>query len=489
MKTIIIKNTKGIKNLNFELPDKNGVYLIVGSNGAGKTTLLVCLDRICNPYAFARGFSCPKSTSGFDEYSDSQITYQNNNMSVVYRKKKSKWTASPRKNNAQLLQTFGFTNSIFIRADSKRIDATQDEIKNGIILAASSNIKKYMNDIFDTTRFNNLKKLKVTHGRGKSASFFNVIKDGAICYTEKRFSTGELAILHLLQSIENSTSGSIVLLDEAEIALHPRVQINLLKCLQQISTSRDLMVLISTHSPTLIKATTPTNILMLEPDECGDVSVVNPCYPTRALGGIDYTESAGFDYVFFVEDDMARLFLKKIINRYIKIAIEHSTASTSIIPVGGFYETAHMAVQTKEQLLNKSKVYAFVDTDAFENLEQKPKFKELYNANNNTIRDLKITPETYFVNALNSNNNVIIQKFKSIFHCEPANIVNSKKYQDCNSTKDRQLAKDRFSVFIKYCSSHSGDNEQIVTNTLIDIIVNSYPDSEIKQLLGPVFNK
>ena len=129
MKSIEIKNTKGIKCLNFKIPDNNGVYLVVGSNGVGKTTLLVCLDRICNPYAFARGFSCPKFISGYDEYSNSQIKYENDSMCVVFRKKKSKWAATPRKDNAQLLKQFGYTGSVFIRADSRRIDATQDEIK------------------------------------------------------------------------------------------------------------------------------------------------------------------------------------------------------------------------------------------------------------------------------------------------------------------------------------------------------------------------
>ena len=46
MRQIIIKNTKNIKQLTFDIPNDNGVYLLVGANGAGKTTLLTCLDRI-----------------------------------------------------------------------------------------------------------------------------------------------------------------------------------------------------------------------------------------------------------------------------------------------------------------------------------------------------------------------------------------------------------------------------------------------------------
>ena len=43
---ITIRNLKGIRSLDFELPNKFGVYLLVGENGAGKTTLLTCMHRI-----------------------------------------------------------------------------------------------------------------------------------------------------------------------------------------------------------------------------------------------------------------------------------------------------------------------------------------------------------------------------------------------------------------------------------------------------------
>lgn len=68
MRKITIENTKSIRHLEFTLPEQKGVYLLVGANGAGKTTLLVCLDRICNPNGFARGFSASKSFGAVDQY-------------------------------------------------------------------------------------------------------------------------------------------------------------------------------------------------------------------------------------------------------------------------------------------------------------------------------------------------------------------------------------------------------------------------------------
>ncbi len=469
-KTIKIHKTKGINDLSFTFPEHKGVYLLVGANGAGKTTLLICMDRICNPYAFARGFSHPKNISGYDEYSDSTIRYDVNNVCVQFRKKRAKWAATPRKGNAELLREFGYINSIFIKADSKRIDATAEEIGRGVIQAANPAIVYTLNQIFETNKYNNLKRLKVTHGRGKPSSYFNIIKDGRQYYTEKRFSTGEIAILRLIENIELTSNGSLVLLDEAEMALHPRVQVNLLKYLKTKAQEKELMVFISTHSPTLIKSTNVQQIRVREPTALGNNELCTPCYPARALGGIDFEESNIFDYVFFVEDNMARAFLKRMIFRYGSLAPTHSTALVSIIPVGGFFQTANVAVITSNQLLGQSKVFALVDSDAFDDLDSKPKFKELLNHNSAIIKNLSVTPEVKFIEALNSADETFKSLFKNRMHCEIPTILNCNDYINCNAENCRKLAKDKFNVFIQKCVAASGDDYEIIKNVLINII-------------------
>lgn len=98
MKKITIKNTKNIKNLEFAFPDSKGVYLIVGPNGAGKTTLLVCIDRLCNKNAFARGFSASRSFGEVDQYAEAEIRYDIDDpaTSLKFRKKSSRWAVSPK---------------------------------------------------------------------------------------------------------------------------------------------------------------------------------------------------------------------------------------------------------------------------------------------------------------------------------------------------------------------------------------------------------
>lgn len=487
-KSIKIHNTKGIKRLTFTFPERKGVYLLVGPNGTGKTTLLTCIDRICNPYAFARGFSHPKNITGYDEYHNATIRYEVDNVCVQFRKKQAKWAASPRKGNANLLRKFGYNESIFIKADSKRIDATAEEIERGNTQAADSTLVETLNRIFETDKYNNLKKLKVTHGRGKPSSYFNVIKDGRLFYTEKRFSTGEIAILRLIENIESASNGSLVLLDEAEMALHPRVQVNLLNYLKNKAHEKDLMIFISTHSPTMIKATNERYILLLESNAHGNVEICTPCYPARALGGVDFEESNIYDYVFFVEDDMARLFLKKMICRYGSLQTRHSTALASIIPVGGFYQTANIAVTTNNQLFGHSKVFALVDSDAFDDLDSKPAFSELLRSNSQIIKNLSVTPEIKFIEVLSSADDSFKTMFRRRMHCEVPIILNSAEYRDCQADNVRKLAKKRFDVFVSKCVASSGDDELIVKNDLINMVVDTITDGEVQRLLGPIYN-
>ena len=251
MRRIIIKNTKNIKQLTFDIPNDNGVYLLVGANGAGKTTLLTCLDRICNPYAFATNFTSANNTNNIDQYSDSSIEYITEHAHIKFRKGTRRWTCTPRTNSSPLLKReFGFENTIFIKADSKRIDVPQEEIRSGNLVDVESTIIESLNKIFETTKYNNLKRLRNVNGRGRNSTYFYILKDGRKYYSEKRFSTGELAIIRLVERLQTTMSNSLFLLDEAEMALHPRIQKNLLDYLNEKATEKGLTIT-SRHIPSL----------------------------------------------------------------------------------------------------------------------------------------------------------------------------------------------------------------------------------------------
>ena len=293
--------------------------------------------------------------------------------------------------------------------------------------------------------------------------------------------------MRLIENINNASNDSLILLDEAEMALHPKVQTNLLRYLSRIAEEKQLTIFISTHSPTMIKNTSPANIILIEEDR-NETRVCSPCYPAYALGGIDYEEAKIYDYIFFVEDEMARYYLKQIVKRYKALANKHSTAEISIVPVGGYLETSKMAIDTNNQLFRYSKVFSMVDADAFDNIDKNPKFKKLQHEHGKLIKKLPITPEVFFISELSKFDVELCSQFKKEMHCELPNILSSTEYTQCNDQNERKLAKSHFGVVIDKCCETTGDDRVIVVNNIIKLVTDQIPDSEILHFLGPIFN-
>lgn len=486
MKKVLIENLKNLKKLEFNIPEQNDVYLVVGSNGAGKTTLFICLERICNSYSFARGFLSTRNTQEVDQYEKATIQYTVDNEVVKFRKKSTKWASVPRNGN-EILIKFDFPTVVFIKADSKRIDISQDEIRQGNYQSVDKSIKDTMNKIFETKRFNQLKRLRNGNGRGKQATFFYVIKDGDMYYSEKRFSSGELALLRLVEQLNTVPEGALILLDEAEMALHPRVQKNLLEYLKEKASEKNLMVLIATHSSTMIKATLEKNIILLL-EEKGATKAITPCYPARAIGSLDFERNVIFDFIFFVEDDKARILLKKMLERYLKLEPKHSTVMHCIIPVGGYSQTAMLAINTRNQLHSQSKVFALLDGDVFEDGLQNSSFVKVYEDNKAIIKNLGYTPEVWLIEKIEENDCQLNQLFIEKFHSEIIDVIDNNEYKKCNAQNLRQKAKDKVKVAVAVLKKNSGDNEDVLLDQLFALTIDKMGDGKIKSIIAPMIN-
>lgn len=485
MKKIMIENIKNIGKLTFTMPETNDLYLLVGPNGIGKTTLLVCLDRLCHTLAFSNGFPATKQSNEIDRYENAEITYETDTVRVRFRKKTAKWVPTPKKGSSELLSSFGFSNTVFIKADSSRIDITQAEIKNGIFENANRTIIETMNRLFETHKYSRLKRLRNSNGRGRQATYFYVIKDGDRYYSEKRFSTGEIAVLRLVELLLNAQENSMFLIDEAEMALHPRVQRNLITYLKEQSQAKNIMIFVSTHSVPLIKATRPENIYLLE-EINNTIQSTTPCYPARAIGDIDCIENAINDIVFFVEDDMAQLLLKKMIIRYLRLEPELNTMMYDIIPVGGYRETAKFAINASCRLLYQSKVFAVLDADAFIEGQADSQFWTLYQQNQDTIRDLSCTPEVWLIDKLESADRELANTIRIKYRCEVSTIIQSIEYTSCVSPKPRKLAKKKMDVIVAKIKQFTGENEYLIRDSFVESIVATMNDGEIRRAIAPM---
>ncbi|PHN95816.1 ATP-binding protein, partial [Tenacibaculum discolor] len=97
--------------------------------------------------------------------------------------------------------------------------------------------------------------------------------------SEKNLSLGELCILKLLRLLKDCPRGSLVLIDELELALHPMAQVALLRYLDDIARDKALTVIVSTHSATLIKQANANRLLLLQDNGEGQIVCQDRCFP------------------------------------------------------------------------------------------------------------------------------------------------------------------------------------------------------------------
>ncbi|MGR3913432.1 MAG: AAA family ATPase [Gammaproteobacteria bacterium] len=100
-------------------------------------------------------------------------------------------------------------------------------------------------------------------------------KDGA-AYSELHMASGERAILRLAREIAQ-LENALVLIDEVEAGLHPRVQQLLMLHLQQLALRNNLQIIVTTHSPVVLDAVPRNARIFLNRDEQGKVAV-SPAY-------------------------------------------------------------------------------------------------------------------------------------------------------------------------------------------------------------------
>ena len=89
----------------------------------------------------------------------------------------------------------------------------------------------------------------------------------------------------------------------------------------EISKSKNLTIIVSTHSITMIKRVNEKNILLLDTEDKKLYNLISPCYHARAIGTVDYIENVMPDIIFYVEDDMAELFLRNSFSQLISIIL------------------------------------------------------------------------------------------------------------------------------------------------------------------------
>lgn len=404
MAKISISKLRNIDFLEFEVPT-SGVYILTGCNGSGKTSLLLALNRICDKNAFI-SLKIGRSV-GMDEFANTVFTYTNGAQSVSYKRSNRGWEPSTRIVDVKSL--FPFTESCFITTTGFRFyqPDTKTFYKQGgnvVYTDAADAIKRGLNEVFNTNRFNNLKYVTIRNIRGRQTTLHRnnilyVVYEPNNVYSEVHFSLGERLILNTLDFIQGLQNGSLLLIDEIELALHPVAQVKFLNLIMRIALQKRLTCIISTHSSSLVKIA--ERRFYLE-NQNGIVKVLTDCEPAYILKDISLSDDNRPDYIFFVEDEMALRYLRTVLRKYQETEDQHVFFKISY--VGGYEQVIRLTEQFYTiPPFTKRQVQAFPDADfqdSWNDLIAKPNKspseQDLLNAinrnqDNTTILD--VTPE------------------------------------------------------------------------------------------------
>jgi len=359
---LTIQNLKNIVSLEFEIPPP-GAYLLTGNNGSGKTSLLTCLSRLKNSGAFQRGFRS-SSHQSLDSHRGASVKYEINGKSVTYTYVEERWAPLPRKNSGLLAES-GFPEVAYIAADADRVEPQQEEFAPRSIRPTPQSLRDSMNTIFSTRRFSDLCYLNLNRG-GRSKAYLirkTQLNKPSTYFSERNFSLGELCVLKLLLALEDIASNSLILIDELELAIHPRAQIQIFHYLTKFANTKKLTIIFSTHSVTLIKGTNRNKVLFLQNTD-GVVHCIKGCYPTFALGHISSGEEVAPDCVVYVEDDSAKKCVDAMLDLY-RMRMTSGVALPTVltVPLGGFGQILEFLDKAPQMLPLHTKLMAALDND------------------------------------------------------------------------------------------------------------------------------
>lgn len=510
MKKITITNIKHINNLEFTLPTENGVYVLTGSNGSGKTTLMTCLLRIGWYRAFQDFFKT--GNDRVDKYSGT-IKYTVNQSSVTYRHAGMRWPPQPR-TNSDLFSQFGYPEVRFLPATGNRLFIQEQNINPTDFRAVENSLKTDLNHILETSKFDNLRYVQTasTRGPGSGSQRWKrafVIKKGNNYYSEKNFSLGEILVLNTLILIQDVADGSLLLIDELEMALHPRVQVRLLRYLSEKADEKNLTIILSTHSSSLIKSAKKL-IYLDNTNGSGNISVNMNCYPAIILKDIAIEEDIQPDYVFIVEDEMAEMLLKETIKRYAQVEPNRLMPIYKVLPIGGYPQVLSFAESANNYLFNsKIGVYLFPDFDVEEvknNLRDKGNNRtpseqllhmqfEKFSA---ITKFLPITPELGVWNWIISEVQNIqielnVQYSDSTFNLNDL-ITQTNSYFTNPAENPRLEAKRKFKYIVGLIEARTNENGKRISQYLFGLFVKYYfaqnqNNNTLRQTFGQIFSR
>lgn len=175
-------------------------------------------------------------------------------------------------------------------------------------------------------------------------------------YSEAFAGSGESAVAKLVHKIYQAEMGTLLLLDEPEVSLHPGAQKRLLEFILENVRDKGLQVVISTHSPAIVEELPPEAIVVMNQSAQNKFTPIQNVEANVAFQYIGHTNIT--KPKILVEDFCAELLVK----RALSLIDEKATLTVDVINhAGGAKDLFKEAVVLSR--LNSEKTFLFLDGD------------------------------------------------------------------------------------------------------------------------------
>lgn len=368
---IVINKLRSVGNFDFEFPINSGVNLICGPNGVGKSTVMSVFAKVVYADALNKYFK------NDEVHSDTKLTYHYDGATSSWAKNtQGSWSEiNP---TGKRVRIDGFFEGSFIYGN-RFSDAHKSKINKIIHIKDKDFVDA---DDFVIRNLGLILKDNERHyiGLKKTKPDFDI---GALnlsrhCYTwfspsgrvnQFKMSSGEYLILTLLDYLkerldflkkryeatnkdQNIKPKTLIILDEADMALHPSSQERLIDFLYEVCGDyehiTDVCVYIATHSTSIIMKEKKGNIYLLDNDS-DKLSVINDCYPAYAMR--DVSDGIHFDKLILVEDKLAKAYVDHII----RSKLSKKNVLYQVLFIGGFKEVINFHWQAKRLRIGGAK--------------------------------------------------------------------------------------------------------------------------------------
>ncbi|MEP8626583.1 ATP-dependent nuclease [Enterobacter mori] len=368
---IVIDNLRSVESFDFEFPINNGINLICGPNGVGKSTVMSAFAKVVYADALNKYFK------NDEVQADTKLTYHYDGVTNSWGKNpQGSW--SEENPSGRRISIDGFFEGSFIYGN-RFSDAHKSKINKIIHIKdkdfvdadkfVTRNLGLILKD--DKYHYEGLKKTKPDF----DISALNLSRQ---CYTwfspagrvnQFKMSSGEYLVLTLLDylkerldylktkyersnKVQNKKPKTLIILDEADMALHPSSQERLIDFLYEICSDyeqiTDVCVYIATHSTSIIMKEKKGNIYLLDNNN-GNLSVIDDCYPAYAMR--DVSDGIYFDKLILVEDKLAKAYVDHIIRK----KLSNNNVLYQVLYVGGYREVINFHLQAKRLRIGGAK--------------------------------------------------------------------------------------------------------------------------------------